>query len=156
MRPPQHRTSRWLLLAALVVELVVVAWLVLNPSPAVPSAAVEDVSAALAAVGLPGWLTDTSLVEFVLNVGLFVPLGITLALLLPRVPWWMWMLIGLAVSSGIEALQLFFLADRSPTLRDVWANTLGLGLGALVTTLATRQWRGVVASRADSPTGLRA
>ncbi len=65
-----------------------------------------------------------------LNIVLFVPTGATLRLLVPRVPWWAWAGVGFAVSGAIELLQWGFLHDRTPTWRDVAANTLGLGLGA--------------------------
>ena len=137
------RHLRWLLVAALVVELAAIAWLVLNPSPAVPTEAVYDVSAVLDRLGLPGPLTDTDVVEFALNVALFVPLGMTVAVLLPRVPWWLWALVGLAASSGVEALQLVFLDARSATLKDIWANTLGMALGGF----AASAWVGLARRR---------
>ena len=150
MNIPTTRRWRIALLVALVLELVVIAWLVLNPSPAVPSAAVYDVSALLVTLGIPELLANTNLVEFALNVALFVPPGVTLALLLPKVPWWMWALVGLAASSTIEALQLFLLDDRSATLRDIWANTLGLGIGGLLVA-AIRPLRDRPSSQDESP-----
>jgi VanZ family protein len=130
--PLSHRKARWALLAALVAQLAVLAYVVFHPDADMPSSVVRRVSAKLSSWGVPDLLADTELVEFALNVLMFVPIGATLALLLPRVPWWLWALVGLAASSSIEALQLVFLSDRSATLRDVAANTLGLVTGGWV------------------------
>jgi glycopeptide antibiotics resistance protein len=134
--PLRHRFARWVLVVALVVQLVVLALIVLNPSPAVPTRVVLSLSYRLQQVGVPAALADGAVIEFALNVGMFVPLGITLALLLPRIPWWVWALVGLAISSLIEAAQLLFLSARSATLVDVWANTLGLAAGGLLVAIA--------------------
>ncbi len=150
--PLQHRMWRWVLLAALVVELVAIAWLVLNPSPAVPSRAVLSLSYRLDQAGFPELLTDTSLIEFALNVALFVPLGVTLALLVPKVPWWVWGLFGFLASSAIEGIQLMLLDGRSATVRDIAANTVGLGLGAVLAQLAMRIARRLPRSRVDAET----
>ena len=137
--PLQHRTWRWVLIVALVVELAAIAYLVFNPSPAVPTRAVYSLSYRLDNLGLPSLLTDPSVIEFLLNVALFVPLGATLALLAPKVPWWLWAVFGLLASAAVEGLQLMLLSDRTATLRDIAANTTGLGAGAL---LATCVWPG--------------
>ncbi|GAA1930651.1 VanZ family protein [Nocardioides marmoribigeumensis] len=129
-------TPRWwhaALLVALVVEAAVTAWLVLNPSPAAPSRAVLEISGWLSGHGVPDALADGDVVEFVCNIALFVPTGATLRLLVPRVPWWAWFGAGFVVSGAIELLQWGFLDARSATWRDVWANTLGFGLGAVCT-----------------------
>ena len=124
------------LLVALVVEVAAIAWLVLNPSAAVPTTVVTRTSDWLARHGVPGPIADGDVVEFVLNAGMFVPLGATLKLLAPRVPWWAWTAVGFAVSGAIELTQWMLLEDRSESWRDVWANTLGLGLGAAVVAAA--------------------
>ena len=117
------------------VELLGIAWLVLNPSPATPTGAVSRLSGILSFVGLPGWLVGGDQVEFALNVLLFVPLTALAALLWPRIPTWGWILAGFATSSTLEWLQLTFLSERSSTSRDIIANTLGAALGAAAVAL---------------------
>ncbi|QIK64947.1 VanZ family protein [Nocardioides sp. HDW12B] len=127
-----------------------IAWLVLNPSPATPTSAVERLSAALTAVGLPGWLVGTDQVEFGLNVALFVPLAALTSLLWPQRRVWFWVLVGFALSSTLEWLQLTFLSDRSSTSRDIVANTLGALVGAVVVVVGRaliREHRGRVVAR---------
>ena len=127
--------TRRLLVAALVVELLGIAWLVLNPSPAAPTGAVSRLSGILTFVGLPDWLVGSDQVEFGLNVVLFVPLTALAALLWSRIPTWGWILAGFATSSTLEWLQLTFLSGRSSTSRDIIANTLGAVLGAAAVAL---------------------
>ncbi len=122
------------LLVLLVVEIAGIAWLVLNPSPEVPTRSVLDLSAWLSAHGVPASLADPDLVEFGLNTVLFVPLGFLCALIFPRVRLLSWLLVGLVVSGALELAQAELLPLRSPSLRDITANTLGMLLGAGVVT----------------------
>ena len=133
--PFQRRAWRSVLISVLLVEVLVVGWLVLNPSPATSYGAVETISDLLESWGVPQPIADTGLIEFVLNVAMFVPPGATLAVLLPRVAWWQLSLVGLAGSVGIEVLQLL-LPDRTASLSDVVANTVGLAAGALMVAVA--------------------
>ncbi len=131
------RVLRGLLIAALVVEAVVMAWLVLNPSPAVPlQGGAVGISNAMSNHGVPDLFADTDVVEFVCNVALFVPMGATLALLVPRVPWWAWLGVGFVLSGAVELFQWGFLDGRSASWRDVWSNTIGLALGAALVAAA--------------------
>ncbi|MDJ1370121.1 VanZ family protein [Gulosibacter molinativorax] len=90
-------------------------------------------------LGMPGVVT-LGWYEFGLNVLLFaVPVALA-SLLWRRVPWWVWPLLALVVSGGIEVVQLVFL-PREFSLRDVVANTLGAVLGAAVVALARARGR---------------
>lgn len=76
-----------------------------------------------------------------LNVLLFVPLG-WLAQRLTERPWWQVALAGLALSLGIEIVQLTLL----PRVADPWdvaSNTLGAALGGLAAQLAHRHRSGL-------------
>jgi hypothetical protein len=78
-------------------------------------------------------------VDFVLNVSLFVPLGVGLSLLLrnsARV-----VLIGLLITLAIEALQWRAIPGRDAALGDIVANSCGAWLGALLTSAAPSLWR---------------
>ena len=129
---------RPLLAAALGVGLTAGAYLVLAPDGAVPDLAVTSLTGTLAGAGAPGWVADDDVVQFVLNVALFVPPVLLAALLAERVPWWGWLLIGLLVSGVVETIQALFLADRTPEVADLVANTLGAGLGAALARVVRR------------------
>ncbi|MFK4834582.1 VanZ family protein [Microbacterium sp. ZW T2_14] len=83
------------------------------------------------------WLTY-DVIETTANVLLFVPLGVLLALALPLqrglvVP------LALATTLVIESGQALFLAERTPSLRDIVANVVGAALGLAIVQLATRR-----------------
>ncbi len=69
------------------------------------------------------------LTDFLLNVALFLPLGLALCSWFGR--WGNAVLIGSAVSLVIELLQ-FIVPGRDPSVRDVIANTIGTAIGALI------------------------
>jgi len=71
------------------------------------------------------------LLERLLNVVLFVPLGYVLASFDSRRPWRA-IVIAAVLSSGIELAQIF-ISTRNPDVLDVLTNTLGAALGALLT-----------------------
>lgn len=70
--------------------------------------------------------------EFTANIGMFVPLGVFLGLVLGQVRiWWGWILLPVA-STVIELVQLLFLESRVADIRDVAANSIGGWVGLLV------------------------
>jgi len=71
------------------------------------------------------------LLERLLNVVLFVPLGYVLASFDSRGPWRA-IVIAAVLSSGIELTQIF-ISTRNPDVLDALTNTLGASLGALLT-----------------------
>ncbi len=80
---------------------------------------------------------ERGLADFILNVGLFVPLGAALA----RWVGWRWAVVaGLALSGSIELLQTG-IPGRFPTVGDVTSNTLGAGLGAAAFVLVSGMGR---------------
>src|SRR5262245_55845958 len=77
---------------------------------------------------------DLGLLDIILNVLLFLPLGIGLRLVLrTRAA----VAIGFVCSVAIELTQLYLIAGRDASLRDVITNTLGTGIGASLVTI----WR---------------
>src|SRR5262249_19801775 len=68
--------------------------------------------------------------DFVANIGLFVPLGVGLALLGLSV--WRATGIALVASAAIEVVQFFLLPGRDASIRDVIANTGGAALGCAI------------------------
>ena len=123
-------TRRGLLILALFVALCVGAFLVFQPSAALPIRAVLKTHYFLLAHGAPRWAAKAAVWEFVYNVALFVPPFFVLLLLWPRVRVLWWALGGLGVSTLIEITQAFFLHGRDAQVRDVVANTLGALIGA--------------------------
>ena len=81
----------------------------------------------------PFWsYSDTSLfVENVMNIVVFVPIGLLLAMGISRLKWWHVLLIGAGISVSIEALQFVFRKGFSE-VDDLIHNILGclLGYGA--------------------------
>jgi hypothetical protein len=75
---------------------------------------------------------ELGLVDVLLNVLLFVPLGLGLRLL--GHSWGRTVLLGAALSLAIETAQYFAIPGRDASLGDLLTNTLGAGLGALLAT----------------------
>jgi VanZ family protein len=80
---------------------------------------------------------DYSDIEFVTNIGMFVPIGMFFVLLLGRGKWWLAMFLGFALSVAIELAQLLFFTSRVADVRDVVSNTSGAVLGAIVVLILT-------------------
>jgi glycopeptide antibiotics resistance protein len=129
---PPRRSWRVAVLAgvALAVAAALGAYLVFQPDAATSSGAVLRLSRILYRHGVVPYARAADIVEFGLNVALFVPGAFAAALLWPRVRWWQWVLVGLAVSAAIETVQGVFLPARDAEPRDLVANTLGAALGA--------------------------
>lgn len=86
------------------------------------------------AAGAPKHL-GYSLIQNVANGGLFVPLGILLALVVVARLWWVSPTIALVLSTAIELTQHFFLPHRTGTIVDVISNTIGALVGAVLVVL---------------------
>lgn len=70
--------------------------------------------------------------EFVANIGMFVPLGFLLGLALARKAWWLAIFLLPAFSGAIEFTQGIALDERVSTFLDVLSNTVGGYLGLLL------------------------
>lgn len=126
--------------AAYLGYLAAVAWLVWNPDPGAPSAAVLGLSDWLSGLGLP---SSTTWVERGLNVVMFVPLSLLGAWVLG---WWRpldWVLIGFVLSLLVEVVQHVAIPTRSGTTSDVVTNTTGALLGIVVALLLREAGREV-------------
>lgn len=73
---------------------------------------------------------DTGSVDFLLNILLFIPLG--LGLRLAGFSWRRTVLLAALLTCGIELLQMKAIAGRDASLGDILANTTGGGIGALI------------------------
>ena len=122
--------SRPTLWALAGVAALAVAVIVFLPSSELPSSVVTFIRRELAQAGAPMWLRDADLWERLLNVALFVPVGVVLALLLRRWPLLGIVLLGAAASLAFELFQAYLLPDRDGSLWDVTTNTVGTAIGA--------------------------
>ena len=77
------------------------------------------------AFGQGKWLL---LPEAVMNVLVFIPIGLALCSTFKKMRWWKTVVIGMALSVGIELLQLFFKRGCAD-IDDVIHNTLGCVIG---------------------------
>ncbi|TQJ31647.1 VanZ family protein [Microbacterium sp. SLBN-146] len=134
------RPRRWALVVASAAYAVVLWYLTLRPVPYEPEVQgiVDLVVAWFARYDVTAWLT-LDRVEFLSNVGLFVPFGALAVLWGAR--WWIAVVCGLAASGIIELVQLSLLAERVPDIRDLVANTTGAAVGAALTILIVRAVR---------------
>jgi glycopeptide antibiotics resistance protein len=76
------------------------------------------------------WL-DYNNLEALANVALYIPLGVSLAVLLRKLPWWADALIGISVTASVELTQRLLLPDRFGTWADVLHNSLGVLIGVI-------------------------
>lgn len=75
-------------------------------------------------------------VEFLANVGLFVPLGVFLLLLVGTRLWWVALAAGIVLTSMIETVQKE-IPGRVSDPRDVAANSIGIFLGIFLAIVLT-------------------
>ena len=83
---------------------------------------------------------ERGLADFLLNIGLYVPLGLALGAL-----GWGWLKTIIScglLSLGIEVLQIFVIAGRDASFGDLVSNTLGAGIGRALW-WAWRRWSSV-------------
>jgi glycopeptide antibiotics resistance protein len=78
--------------------------------------------------GVPEWFGYSKL-EFTANIGMFIPLGLLVAMLFPARLWWLALLICPAFSVAIELTQSVALSSRFATASDVIANSSGALIG---------------------------
>lgn len=84
----------------------------------------------------PFWSYDRPelLVENIMNVVVFISVGLLLGIAFKQVTWWKALLVGCGISVTIEALQ-FFLMRGFSEVDDVMHNTLGCLIGYGIMTI---------------------
>lgn len=75
-------------------------------------------------------------IEFLANIGLFVPLGVFLLLLVGTRLWWVALAAGIVLTSMIESVQRE-IPGRVSDPRDVAANSIGMFLGLVLAAVLT-------------------
>lgn len=133
-----RQISSWLLAVVTVAVLVIVFW----PTPVDAGArgTIARVLDTLYGVGLPRFVTY-GVVEFGANVVMFLPLGLLVALALPRWLLWFSPLLCASLSLTIELCQALLLPHRFASILDVAANTSGAILGTLVAIIIVKRVR---------------
>lgn len=121
--------TRRILAAALAVYLACVGFVTLNPAP--PDPAQNELLLAVLQV-IP---ISYEALEVAANVGMFVPIGVLVAMLSRH--WWIGFVVGIALTCGIEFTQQF-LPARFPSVSDILANSLGALLGAMGVAVLSR------------------
>lgn len=114
-----------------VLSLAAIAFFTLRPRPELAPLSAET----------PVWCLvcgASGVVDVILNVLLFVPLGVGLAL--AAVPAVRAVLVAAAVTLTVELLQLSIVSGRDASLSDLVTNTLGAWLGVVL----ARRWREVL------------
>jgi len=74
------------------------------------------------------------LAENIMNVVVFIPVGLLLCIAFKQVTWWKALLIGCGISVTIESLQFFFMRGFSE-VDDVMHNTVGCLIGYGIMTI---------------------
>ena len=75
-------------------------------------------------------------IEFLANIGLFVPLGVFLLLLVGTRLWWVAVMAGIVLTGMIESVQKN-IPGRVSDPRDVAANSIGMFVGVAVAVVLT-------------------
>lgn len=143
-RPPRSRMRVGFATILFIVYLAFVLWVTMMPAlqdVGVDSIA-ERILSALHRMGVPEAFGYMEL-EFVANIGMFVPLGFLLGLALPGWGWWLALLLLPALSGGIEYVQGEHLPNRVSDIRDIVSNSIGAWIGVFAQALL----RGLVHAR---------
>jgi len=87
----------------------------------------------------PFWSYDRPelLVENIMNVVVFIPVGLLLGSAFKQMTWWKALLIGCSISITIEALQFWFMKGFSE-VDDVMHNTVGCIMGYIIYSILVR------------------
>ena len=80
------------------------------------------------------------LAENIMNVVVFVPIGLLLSCVSHRLKWWLVLFFGFVISVSIEALQYFFYKGFSE-VDDVIHNTLGCAIGIIMVAVLKGIWK---------------
>ena len=83
---------------------------------------------------------DDLFAEKIMNVVVFVPVGLLLSCVSRRLKWWMVLLIGFCISLSIESLQ-FELKRGFSEVDDVIHNTFGCLIGVMIVEFMKGMWK---------------
>lgn len=109
-------------------------FVVLAPTSEWGSSAVLAVRKGIRLLGGPEWARSPGMWELLLNIALFVPLGILGGLFRPRWSVQRWAAVGVVVSVVVETVQWVVLPNRDAAGHDVVMNAVGMVMGAAAAT----------------------
>ncbi len=132
----QHTTPRGAGLAGrarilLIGYAVVLAVVLLSPTSQFQTASVTHLDEALR-VFLPDGLVTFSRVEVLLNILIVAPVSFLGSIVWPRLRWQEWTAYVFVGAATVELVQGLLLPGRDASLNDIFANTAGALLGALL------------------------
>ncbi len=109
-----------------------VGWITLGPQPldASNSGVIYSILSLFSRYESTQWIGYNEL-EFLANIGMFLPVGLFLVLLVGRRFWWLAVIMACLLTFGIETAQLY-IPGRVSDPRDLVANSLGGFIGVLV------------------------
>lgn len=131
---PGHR----ILLSLLAIYLLALAFIVLWPTPVDQSSGhyLKSVLEWLHDRGIPSWF-NYAVVEWLSNVVMFLPFGFLVAQYFKNRRIAKTFIAGFALSTAIESVQLLFFEQRTASILDIAANTLGALLGSAIFVILT-------------------
>lgn len=115
--------------------LALVGWLTLSPLAGSDFGLLWDIADFFEGHRSTEWITF-NVVEFTANVLMFVPIGLFFVLLLGRRRWWLAIVLGMLLTTGIEFAQQN-IANRVSDPRDLVANSAGAVIGTLLALVLT-------------------
>ena len=132
-RPSTGGLRAGIAVTLLLLCLGIVLWVTMSPTPI--NLGREDAIRKLLALlhdnGVPEWFGYSKL-EFTANIAMFAPLGLLIGLALPRRGVWLGLLLAPAFSGVIELAQALLLSQRTASVQDVVANSIGGWIGLLI------------------------
>ena len=123
---------------ALAIYSVFLAAILLSPSSGVQSSSVSSFADAARSAGVPASLVTQGRAEFVANALILMPVSALGSMVWTSSTWREWTAWSFVLAASVELAQGLFLPDRTATMVDVVANTLGGLLGA--TFVAVLRW----------------
>ena len=136
-----HGGSRASAAWALALYCLLLAFILLNPSAALPSSSVSLIAEVAEALWVPEVFLSGSRVEFVVNAVMFAPVSLLGSIVWKESTWRDWTAYVFLASGSAELVQGVLLSARSATFVDIVANTLGALAGGLLIWLVRRRTR---------------
>lgn len=117
-----------LLLGYLVAMAVVVGW----PDGWAVNRLIVRIYYDLGAMGMPWGPMGPDDLAMLLNVLICIPPVIAAMHVLPRSPWWLWVVLGFLLSCAVELTQFYSGIGRDGSVVDIALNTTGALIGGLI------------------------
>ena len=140
-RAPRGATSAQGGRSALLLYALALLVVLFSPTSHVQASLVVHLGDALQVVLPDSWVTFTR-VEILMNVVIIAPLTFIGSIVWPRLRWQEWTAYGFLGATMVELVQGILLPGRHASFSDIFANTAGALLGALLARLHAELRRG--------------